>query len=252
MIRLKVLGASGGIGGEARTTALQVDEDTLIDCGTGVGDSPLAALIVIDQVFLTHAHLDHIALLPMLADARVDRRDEPLVVHGLPETLQTLRECIFNNRVWPDYTSEALPYVRLQPVALGETVEIGGRRFQPLPVKHAIPACAWRIDSGAASLVFTGDTTYSETFFAELKHIANLRHLIIETTFLNALEAACEAAGHNNARRLALALAHVPPGVMVHITHMEPGREEEIWAEIQAACSSRCLRRLTRGEVIVF
>ncbi|MEJ5210200.1 MAG: 3',5'-cyclic-nucleotide phosphodiesterase [Burkholderiales bacterium] len=251
-MRLTVLGASGGIGGDCRTTALRVDDDLLVDCGTGVGDLPLAALVAIDHVLLSHAHLDHVALLPMLADARVGRRSEPLAVYALPETLAAVKECLFNDRLWPDYTSPAMPYVRLVPVAMGATVTLGGRRFTPLPVRHAVPAVAWQMDSGAASLVFSGDTTYSEPFWDALAAIANLRHLIIETTFLNDNEAGCETSGHTNARRLALGLARLARPVEVHVTHMEPGREADIWAEVLASCAAFAPRRLERGQVIEF
>ncbi|MEO1767733.1 3',5'-cyclic-nucleotide phosphodiesterase [Thiobacter aerophilum] len=251
-MRLEVLGASGGIGGDCRTTALRVDDDLLLDCGTGVGDLPLSALVAIDHVLLSHAHLDHVALLPMLADVRVGRRTEPLAVYALPETLAAVRECLFNGRLWPDYTSPAMPYVHLRPVAYGCPIELDGRRFTPLPVRHAVPAAAWRLDSGSASLVFSGDTTYSEAFWNELAAIPNLRHLIIETTFLNDNEDGCEASGHTNARRLARGLARLARPVVVHVTHMEPGREADIWAEVLTACAGFAPRRLERGQVITF
>lgn len=251
-MRVEVLGASGGIGGEARTTALRVDHDILVDCGTGVGDLPVAELVAIDHVLLTHAHLDHVALLPMLADARVGRRQTPLVVHALPEVLATLQECLFNDRVWPDYTSPEMPYVMLSPVGLTETIHLGPRRFTPLPVKHAVPAAAWWMDSGQASLVFSGDTTYSEAFWDAVNGIANLRHVIVETTFLDEEEAGCDASGHNNARRLARGLERLTRDVQVHITHLDPGREEEIWEEVLDACGAHAPRRLARGQVIEF
>ncbi|MDX9951836.1 MAG: 3',5'-cyclic-nucleotide phosphodiesterase, partial [Methylophilaceae bacterium] len=37
-MRVKVLGCSGGIGGTLRTTSFLIDEDILMDAGTGVGD----------------------------------------------------------------------------------------------------------------------------------------------------------------------------------------------------------------------
>ena len=37
-MKLKILGCSGGIGGCLRTTSMLLDEDILIDAGTGVGE----------------------------------------------------------------------------------------------------------------------------------------------------------------------------------------------------------------------
>ena len=37
-MKVKVLGCSGGIGGNLRTTGFLVDHDILIDAGTGVSD----------------------------------------------------------------------------------------------------------------------------------------------------------------------------------------------------------------------
>jgi ribonuclease BN (tRNA processing enzyme) len=255
MMRVEVLGCSGGIGGASRTTALRVDHDILIDCGTGVGDLPLEGLVRIDHVFLSHGHLDHVCLLPMLADAGVGRRALPLTAYALPETITTLKDCLFNGRVWPDYTALPAPehpYLRLQPITVGTPVVLGSRRITPVPVRHAVPAVGYRLDSGEASLVFSGDTTFSEAFWDAVNAMENLCHLIMETTFLNDNEAGCRVSGHTNARLLAQGLARLTRPVSLHITHMEPGREEQTWAEVMQAAASHRPARLQRGQVIEF
>ena len=65
---VRVLGCSGGIGGNLRTTSMLVDQDILVDAGTGVGDLSLSELQLVDHVFITHSHLDHVAMLPFLVD----------------------------------------------------------------------------------------------------------------------------------------------------------------------------------------
>ena len=67
-MKIKILGCSGGIGGELRTTSMLVDGDILIDAGTGVGDLSIEELLAIDHIFITHSHLDHIAFIPLLLD----------------------------------------------------------------------------------------------------------------------------------------------------------------------------------------
>ncbi len=73
-----MLGCSAGLGGPRRTSSLLLSEQTRMDAGSGVGDLELAQLLAIRQVLLTHAHLDHCCLLPMLADAGVGKRTGPL------------------------------------------------------------------------------------------------------------------------------------------------------------------------------
>ena len=69
-MRLRVLGCSGGIGGQHnRTTSFLVDQDILIDAGTGVGDLSLAELKLIDHIFVTHSHLDHVNSIAFFLDS---------------------------------------------------------------------------------------------------------------------------------------------------------------------------------------
>ena len=66
-MRIRILGCSGGIGAGSRTSAMLVDDDVLIDAGTGIGDLELQEIKSIRHVFLTHAHLDHCGLIPKLS-----------------------------------------------------------------------------------------------------------------------------------------------------------------------------------------
>ena len=70
---IRILGCSGGIGAGSRTSAMLVDDDVLIDAGTGIGDLGLDDLDGIRHVFLTHAHLDHIACLLYTSPSPRDR-----------------------------------------------------------------------------------------------------------------------------------------------------------------------------------
>jgi cAMP phosphodiesterase len=57
-------------------------------------------------------------------------------VHALPETLAALRAHIFNGVIWPDFTrlpSAEHPMLSLVPIAVGEVLEIAGKRIEVLP-----------------------------------------------------------------------------------------------------------------------
>ena len=77
-MKVRVLGCSGAIARECRTTSFLLDADILVDAGTGVGDLTLDEMVGIDHVLLTHSHLDHIAALPLMLDAIAARRSLPV------------------------------------------------------------------------------------------------------------------------------------------------------------------------------
>ncbi len=251
-MRITVLGCNGSISGNLRTTCYRVDDDILIDAGTGAGDLGLQQVIAINHVFLTHAHLDHTCLLPMLADAAAGFRSAPLEVHALPETIAALKRNMFNGELWPDYTvrpSPEHPYLRFAPIASGETVELDGRKVTALPAKHAVPCVGYRVDSGKASWVYSGDTTLCEEFWQTLNRIPNLKHLLIEATFRNAQHAAAAHSGHMTPQVLAQGLHLMQRPVEVHIVHMEAGHEEETLREIHEAAAGYRPTPLERGHV---
>jgi ribonuclease BN (tRNA processing enzyme) len=254
-MRLRVLGCSGGIGGHLRTTSFLLDRDVLIDAGTGVGDLSLSELAQIDHVFLTHSHLDHVASIPFLVDSVGAMRDEPLVVHATRATLDTLRQHLFNWKVWPDFTEipdPGQPYLRYRPLELGETVDLGGRRISPLPANHTVPAVGFRLDSGRASLAFSGDTTVYDRFWDEVNRIPNLRYLIIETAFCNRERKLAIDSKHLCPSMLAEELAKLTQRPEIFITHLKPGEIELTMQEIEEAAGERRPRMLLNNQVIEF
>jgi ribonuclease BN (tRNA processing enzyme) len=251
-MRITTLGCNGCITDERRTTCYLVDDDILIDAGSGAGDLSLVQSIAIDTIFLTHSHLDHCAFLPLLADAVGSFRDAPLTVYALPETIAILKEHMFNGQLWPDYTTlptPERPYIRFHPIRLGETVTLGARNITALPARHSIPCIAYCIDSGTASLVYSADTTFCEEFWHALNRIDNLKYLLIENTFRNDNVAGAQRSGHSTADLLAQGLRLLQHPVELFIVHMEAGYEATTMAEVMQSAGNFKPQMLQRGHV---
>ena len=189
-MRVEVLGCSGGIGRiggrTLQTTSLRVDRDILIDAGTGLTSLELDEMAAIDHVFITYSHLDHIAALPLMIDSIADVRDAPVTIYGNEVTLEILRNHVFNWAIWPDFSEIEVrrsTAIRFQPLCVGQPLRLGARTVTALPAAHAVPAVGYCLDSGSASLAFTGDTTVNEALWPMLERMPNLRYLIIETAF---------------------------------------------------------------------
>ena len=254
-MRVEILGCNGGIGGDLRTMCLLVDLDILVDAGSGAAELSLAQIIGINTLLLTHSHLDHCGFLPLLADAAGNFRSTSLNVYALPETISAIKRNILNGEIWPDYTvqpSADHPYITFTQISSFETVEMNGRKFTALPARHAVPCVGYRLDSGAASLVYSGDTTFCEDFWQALNNIPNLEYLLIETTFLNRNAAGAQRSGHMTAELLAQGLRQLNNPVQLYIVHMESGRESDTMHEVLQAAAEFDPKMLRRGMVFEF
>lgn len=257
-MRVEILGCSGGIGGNGmRTTSLLADHDILIDAGTGVGDLSLDRLATIDHVFITHAHLDHIACLPLMIDSVGDMRDTPITMYATPATLEIIRKHIFNWHIWPDFSvipTPEHPFLRFATVEVGQPVVLGQRSITPMPALHTVPAVGYHLrdHTSGASLAFTGDTTACDALWDTVNGIEDLRYLIIEAAFAD-----CE-------RDLALLSKHLCPDLLlselqklrtrpdVLVTHAKPTQLAQIEKEIAAGGSRHQPRMLVTGEILQF
>jgi ribonuclease BN (tRNA processing enzyme) len=236
-MRLRVLGCSGGIGGQQnRTTSFLVDEDILIDAGTGVGDLSLSELTMVDHIFITHSHLDHVNSIAFFVDSVGALRPKPVTVYATGPTIETLKKNLFNWDIWPDFTvipTPEAPWLRYQEVAVGEVIPLGGRTITVLPAIHTVPAVGYLMDSGSGSLVFTGDTGPNEALWNVLNTVKNLKYLIIETAFSDKDRRLAELSKHLCPAMLGEELAKLARPAEIYITHLKPSEIELTMQEIE-------------------
>ena len=260
-MKIRVLGCSGAIAAGYKTTAFLLDDDVLIDAGTGVGDLPLEALARIDHIFVSHSHLDHVLSIPLLADSVLRVREQagrpPIQVHGLPETLDALHRHLFNGVIWPDFTRlprPEAPVLTFKPFHVGDRLDLNGRTIEVLPAYHTVPACGFAVDGGEAghgAWVFTGDTGPNPALWERLAQF-KVAHLVIETAFGDDESALAHISRHLCPAELGRELTHLQGDVSVHITHIKPGEIHAVMAEVGALPISHRLSALQAGQIIEF
>ena len=254
-MKLRILGCSGGIGGNLRTTAMLIDHDILIDAGTGVGDLSLAELVEIDHVFVTHSHLDHITSIPLMLDSAGLIRHKPLVIHATAATIAILKQHVFNWQIWPDFSeipNTQQPDLRYETIELGKTVNLGGRRITPLPANHVVAAVGFQLDSGVASLVYSGDTTTCDELWEAVNQIDNLQYLLVESAFVNAELKLALKSKHFCPSLLAADIAKLKRDPEIFITHLKPGEAELTMQEIGECITGYTPKMLKNGDVFEF
>ena len=229
-----------------------LDDDVLIDAGTGVGDLSVPELTRIDHIFVTHAHMDHITSIPFLLDTVGWMRPKPVTVHATAETIDVLKTHLFNWKLWPDFAQipdPSRPVLRYQAIEVGVPVRLGEREITALPANHVVPAVGYRIDSGANSLVFSGDTTTNDALWEYVNAIKNLRYLIIETALSDRERALAIASKHLCPSLLADELAKLTLSPDIYITHLKPRESDVIMDEVLARVAERRPQMLRNNQV---
>ncbi|ALP52615.1 3',5'-cyclic-nucleotide phosphodiesterase [Candidatus Tenderia electrophaga] len=251
-MKLRILGCDGGIGRGLRTTSMLVDDDVLIDAGSGVGDLTLDEMANIRHIFLTHSHLDHVAFLPLLVDSIFERIEQPIVIHGLPATIQALREHVFNWAIWPDFAKLPVvnkPVMKYQEHPAGDICEVGGRRFESIPMNHIVPTVGYRVESAAGmSFAFTGDTTTNDTFWEAVNAYPRLDLLLLEVAFSNEYEDLSNSARHYCSKTVAADLAKLKLDPQIYLTHHKPEENSRILEELEQLVPDRVIKQLKNNK----
>ncbi len=253
-MQIRIMGCSGGIGAGSRTSAMLIDDDVLLDAGTGIGDLSLDDLQTIRHVFLTHAHLDHIAGLPMLIDSIFsDSVDVPVTVYGREETIAAIQTHLFNWVIWPDFAelpSPDNPMLRYKICNPGDTIAIGHRNFHAIDVNHSVPAIGYTVQNSGGVFAVSGDTKSNKTLWPVLNQCDDLRVLVIEVSFPNELQELAAVAGHYCPNTMCSDLELLQHDPEIWLTGMKPGEEDRILRQVVEAVPGKNIRMLSRGTVI--
>jgi ribonuclease BN (tRNA processing enzyme) len=255
-MQIRVLGCSGSIAAGSRTTSFLLDDDVLIDAGTGVGDLTLEQLTAIDHIVVSHSHLDHVLAIGLLADSVTRRRiaagRPPVRVHALPATIAALKAHVFNGVIWPDFTqlpTPERPVLAFVPVAVGQVLEFGGRRIEVLPAEHTVPAVGYAVLGEQGVWVYTGDTGPNPALWRRLAEL-DVRALVIETAFGDDEHVLAGISGHLCPATLRAELAQLQNPCDVYITHIKPGEVDRVMSEIGGQASRHRVHALVSGQVI--
>lgn len=252
-MKIDVLGCSGGMGKDQYTTCIRINDQYLIDAGSGLGQLNQVDMLCIKDIFLTHAHLDHICFLPLFLDNLFEQLRSPIKVHALPEVIDVLKEHVFNWKVWPDFTclpNSEQAVLEYQPISLGDTFSIGNGTLSPIVAQHVVPACGYSLKgSEGQTFCFSGDTYFDARLLDAYNRLGPIDALMLECAFPDRLQEVAIKSQHLTPSRLAefIHTLDVPPK-HVWITHLKPAVRDEIWKELTQLNLPVTLRLLGSGD----
>lgn len=251
-MQLRILGCSGGISPGQGTTAFLVNDNLLVDAGTGVEVLEHHEMSKIKYLVLTHAHLDHISHLPFLLNNLIGETKGALQVYGLKHTIEALKTHIFNNVIWPDFTqlpSAEAPCVILNEIEYGDKLTFDDLHVVALPVEHAVPTAGYWVGSNEASFAFSGDSNENDRFWMALNNLPEVDMLIMDNQYLKEEQAISYLAKHYYASALDADLKHLSYRPKLYLTHLPPYKKQQVIQEALQTLSSWQPQILNSGDV---
>lgn len=214
-MKLVILGTAGYHPNENRhTTCVVIPEAGIVfDAGTSFFRIPQYIETDRLDVFLSHAHLDHIAGLTFLFDIRYQHPLDVVRLHATSEKLRTVRDHLFAPDIFPlapDYVEEPLD---------GEVI-LGDAKVSWTQLKHPGGCVGYRIDWTDRSLAFITDTT-ADVDAEYVDFIRGVDVLLHECNFPDGLEELANASGHSCLTPVAEVARRAEVGVLV-LLHFNP------------------------------
>jgi 3',5'-cyclic-nucleotide phosphodiesterase len=234
----KVLGCHGGESPKHQCPAFLLDGRVCLDAGSITNMLTLKEQHKIEAVIVSHAHIDHVRDLAMLADTRTQQGGPPLIIASTPGTIQVLKRHFFNDKLWPDFSkipNQQNHTVVFQKLKVDHVTEICGYKVRPVLVDHSVEAAAYVVDDGQTSVAYSGDTGPTERFWEVLRAERDLSALIMEVAFPNEQHALAQASCHHTPRSLERELRKLAPrqrDLPVMLFHIKPVFQRTVEKEL--------------------
>jgi cAMP phosphodiesterase len=235
-MRFKVLGCFGGQAPGFHLSSFLIEDRYLIDAGAAASCLSLDEQAKIDHILLTHAHLDHILGIFFMADNVLGQRKVPLTIYSIPHVINSLKDHMLNNVIWPDFTripSPDAPTLAFKVISEGSSYSIGDLLFTPIAVSHSVPAVGYLVKDSKGTILYTGDTGPTDKIWKVVASVNDLKAIIVEVSFPNRLQKVADLSGHLTPQGLQTEIAKAGnPSPPIYITHIKPQFLEEITREL--------------------
>ena len=253
-MKIRVLGCSGAEFPGHNPPGFLVDGKILFDAGTLNTVLDEKNQLKVKDIFITHAHMDHIREIPFLADnIIIGGWKRKVTILSISSVINDIRENLLNSKLWPDMTVLPNPHdavVRLISMKAETPYRIGTYSVTPYKVNHSVPAVGYLVENREKRRFFyTGDTGPTDGTWRRLGG-KPIHCLIIEVSFPNHMGEIAITTGHLTPLLLQRELSKIK--IMperIYITHLKPQFYKVIKKELQSLKGIN-LTLLKEGDII--
>jgi cAMP phosphodiesterase len=230
-VKIRILPSSPDAGHIQHLISFVVDGHLAVDAGCIGLCGPPDAQAGITSIVLTHSHLDHICSLPIFAMNVLDSSGHGIIASAPPAVIDSLRQDVFNWRVWPDFTTLKIddrPIVQLVPLEPRHPTDFGGTTVTAIPVNHPVPTVAYMVENGRSAVLFALDTGPTEEIWDVAVRTPHLTTAFIDVAFPDEMSTLAEASGHMTPSLARTEIRRLPGHVRKIACHLKPAYYDRI------------------------
>jgi cAMP phosphodiesterase len=235
-------------------TSFLVNSSVCLDAGWVSGALSLKEQVKVKDILISHSHLDHTCSLPFLIDNNFSAPGFDLRIYAIPEVVASMRNHLFNNHTWPDFTSlpnDMTPVLKLVEIRPEQPFMVNGLTIRAIRVSHIVPTTGFIVEDKKGAIAFSSDTGPTERFWEVVNGLKNLKAIITETSFPNELQDLANISGHLTPATLDLELKKLKKDAPVYLYGGKPKHLDKIRRQV-SALGRRRLHMLKQGKTYLF
>ncbi|MBT3981874.1 MAG: 3',5'-cyclic-nucleotide phosphodiesterase [Bacteriovoracaceae bacterium] len=252
---VRIIGGSGGVCPGHFATSYLIDGTLLIDAGSCANGIQIDEQAKIDNILISHPHLDHIKDLAFICDNCFGMKGKPFEVHTNKTISDSISKYLLNDVIWPDFTklpTQQNPTIRFNEIEVEKKIKLGDYTITAIPVNHPCDAIGFIIERGNSAIVFTQDTAPTEKIWKFAKQTENVKAIFTEVSFPNSLKQVAVDSQHHTPDSMKEEILKMPPSVPIFLGHLKPNFHSKLYEEIALIGSDRVTILGTNDQTFVF
>ncbi|MBI2519122.1 MAG: 3',5'-cyclic-nucleotide phosphodiesterase [Bdellovibrio sp.] len=239
---VRIIGGHGGVCPGFRATSYLIDGKLMIDAGSVASGLLIDEQLQIDNILISHPHLDHINELAFLSDNCFGMKNRPYEIYSNKEVIDAIRKHLINDVIWPDFSklpNEKNPTLRFHEIQPEVPLMLDDYKIFPIHVNHFGGAFGFIIERKGRSVLFTQDTGPTERIWEVAKTYKNLKAIFTEVSFPSAFSKVAQDSKHHTPMTIDAEIAKMPKDIPIFLGHLKPNYQAQLFQEIEALGNDR-------------
>jgi cAMP phosphodiesterase len=236
---IQILGAYGTKSKGFGTSSFLINSTNVIDAGN-ILNTLEEKSIEIENIWLTHSHLDHIGDIAYILDNYFCMRKKTLTIIGLAQTIQAIQKHYLNDEIWPDFSKIKLQdsdqyAVKYKILSFEEEYTIDSRStLRAFSTDHTVESCGYIYTKDENSILITADTYSLKSTKDEIQKDKRIKSIVVECSFPSNMENLAKESKHLTPKLLFEMLKPLENSeISLFINHIKPRHLEKITQEIE-------------------